>query len=54
MQHHQYFHRVARILHYLQDGVPKATGPDPDLVDVSMAVPERRPNAAAPRRKHES
>ena len=54
MQHHQYFHRVARILHCLKEGVPKATGPDVDLVDAAAAVPERRPNAASPRRPREA
>lgn len=36
MQHHQYYHRVARILHWLQEGVPKVPG---DLLAEPTSAP---------------
>ena len=48
MQHHQYFHRTARILHWLQSGLPKFDN-DARLLGEGAALPEVSRPASPPR-----
>ena len=38
IQHHRYFHRVARILHWLQAGIPATSGENFDAADAAQQM----------------